>query len=304
MAAFYDTFPLWLRLLAPFIMGTVVGSFVNVLIYRIPEDISIVAPPSMCPNCKHRLGPADLVPLFSFLASGRKCRYCAQPISWRYFSIETLTGVVFALTIWQFGATLNGALLCVLFASLIASFFIDLGHFIIPDELNYFAIAIGLARAAVGGGAFAGNLVGMPLRGAAPSMGAALVGLFGLSLLLIFITKAGNVMFRKQVAEQQKQWEEQGMLEEGEELEAMGFGDVKLAAAMGANLGLVGGMVGLLVGVAAGAVIGLGMKLSKRLEGHAIPFGPYLIAGTAAAVFWGPTMVQWYLGYLGQRGVG
>jgi leader peptidase (prepilin peptidase)/N-methyltransferase len=198
----------------------------------------------------------------------------------------------------------NGALLCVLFAALIASFFIDLGHFIIPDELNYFAVAVGLARAAVGGSPFGGNLAGMPLGTAPPSMGAALAGMAGLALLLIVITKAGNVMFRKQVAEQQQQWAEQGMLEEGEELEAMGFGDVKLAAAMGANLGFVGGLVGLLVGVTAGAVIGLAMKMSKRLEGHAIPFGPYLIAGTAVAVFWGPAMVHWYLGYLGQRGLG
>lgn len=299
MTELYETFPLWLRLLAPFIMGTVVGSFVNVLIYRIPEDISIITPPSMCPKCKHRLGAPDLVPLLSFLAAGRKCRYCSQPVSWRYFSIEFLTGAVFAITIWQFGPTANAVLLCALFASLIASFFIDMGHFIIPDELNYFGIAIGLMRAAVADRPFAANIYGRPEIGQAPSMGAALAGAAGLSLLLLVITKAGNVMFRKQVAAQQQQWEESGMLDEGEELEAMGLGDVKLAAAMGANLGLVGGLVGVFIGFGAGAIVGILLKLSKRLEGHAIPFGPYLIAGTAAALFYGPPLVTWYLGRMG-----
>ena len=299
MTALYETFPLWLRLLAPFIMGTVVGSFVNVIIYRIPEDISIITPPSMCPKCKHRLVAPDLVPLFSFLASGRKCRYCGQPVSWRYFSIEFLTGVVFAVTVWQFGATPNAILLCALFASLIASFFIDLGHFIIPDELNYFGIAVGLMRAATTNRSFGDNLYGRPEIGQAPSMGAALIGMAGLVLLLLIITKAGNVMFRKQVAAQQQQWEESGMLDEGEELEAMGLGDVKLAAAMGANLGLAGGLVGLFIGFGAGAIVGIFLKMSKRLEGHAIPFGPYLIAGTVAALFYGAPIVTWYLSRMG-----
>jgi leader peptidase (prepilin peptidase)/N-methyltransferase len=299
MDALFQTFPLWLRLLAPFIMGTVVGSFVNVLIYRIPEDISIVTPPSMCPRCKHRLLAPDLVPLFSFLASRRKCRYCGEPISWRYFSIEFLTGAVFAVTVWQFGLTGNGVLLCALFAALIAAFFIDLGHFIIPDELNYFCIGVGLLRAAVADRPFAEDLAGRPVMNAAPSMGAALVGAVALAVLLLLITKLGNVMFRKQVAAQQKQWEDAGMLDEGEELEAMGIGDVKLAAAMGANLGLLGGLLGLFIGFGAGAIVGIALKVSRRLEGHAIPFGPYLIAGTTGAVFYGPAIVTWYLGRLG-----
>jgi prepilin signal peptidase PulO-like enzyme (type II secretory pathway) len=127
-----------------------------------------------------------------------------------------------------------------------------------------------------------------------------LLGAVGLSGLLLLITKGGTLIFRKQIEEQQRQWDEEGILEEGEELEAMGLGDVKLAAAMGANLGLVGGLIALFIGVAAGALVGLALKASKRLEGHAIPFGPYLIAGTVATLFFGPEILRWYLRLIGQ----
>ncbi|HEY3268193.1 MAG TPA: prepilin peptidase [Armatimonadota bacterium] len=295
MTTWFDILPIWFVLPAAFVFGTVVGSFVNVLIYRIPEDISVVTPPSMCPKCKHRLRAPDLVPLFSFLAAGRKCRYCGEPVSWRYFSIELLTGLVFMLTVWQFGFGANGMLLCLLLASFIGSFIIDLGHFIIPDELNYFGVCVGLLRAAAGGHSAMDNPWGLPAFGLPPSLGASAIGAVGLAGLLFLLSKGGTLLFRKQVAEQQKQWDEQGLLDEGEELEAMGLGDVKLAAAMGANLGLVGGLVGLFVGVTLGAVVGILLKLSKRLRGHAIPFGPYLILGTLAALFWGPAFVTWYL---------
>jgi leader peptidase (prepilin peptidase)/N-methyltransferase len=300
MPSSFDLLPLWFVLPAAFIFGAVIGSFVNVLIYRIPEDISVVTPPSRCPHCEHQLGTRDLFPLFSYLASGRKCRYCRAPISSQYFWIELLTGLVFVATVWKFGFFADGILLCLFMASLIASFFIDLQHFIIPDELNYFGIAIGVLRALVGPHNQWIGFWGLPQGDTTLTIPAVLVGAVGLSGLLFLLTKGGTLIFRKQIAEQQKQWDEEGLLEEGEELEAMGMGDVKLAAAMGANLGLVGGLIGLFIGVAAGAVVGVALKASKRLEGHAIPFGPYLIAGTVATLFFGPEILRWYLHLIGQ----
>lgn len=300
MPSSFDLLPAWFVLPVAFIFGTVVGSFVNVLIYRIPEGISVVTPPSRCPHCEHQLAPRDLIPLLSFLMAGRKCRYCGAPVSWQYFWIELLTGLMFMATITVAGPTLNGVLLCLFVASLIASFFIDLWHFIIPDELNYFGVIVGVLRALVGPHAQWIDFWGRPVTKTSHTIPAVLLGAVALPALLWLITKGGTLMFRKQIAEQQKQWDEAGILEEGEELEAMGMGDVKLAAAMGANLGFIGGLVGLFIGVALGAVVGIFLKASKRLEGHAIPFGPYLIAGTMATLFFGPEILRWYLRLIGQ----
>jgi leader peptidase (prepilin peptidase)/N-methyltransferase len=260
-----------------------------------PLGLSVVSPPSRCPSCQHQLGAIDLVPLLSFLSTGGKCRYCGAPVSWGYFRIELLTGIVFSGTIWRFGYGPNGILLCLLFAALIAAFFIDLRHFIIPDELNTAAVVIGVLRGLAGPERFSAEWAGTPDRWMRLGLLESVVGAAALSLLLWLITKGGTLMFRKQVMEQQRRWDEEGMLEEGEELEAMGLGDVKLAAAMGANLGLAGGLVALFLGVTAGALVGVALKLGRRLEGHAIPFGPYLVAGTFATMFFGARIVAWYL---------
>ena len=127
--------------------GICIGSFLNVVIYRLPLGQSVAEPVwSYCPNCKHRLSTLDLVPLVSFLALGRKCRYCRTPISWRYFGVELLTGVLFALVYLHDGPNT----LCIfdaLFVSLLVPiFFIDLEQFIIPNELCALGVALGLIR--------------------------------------------------------------------------------------------------------------------------------------------------------------
>jgi len=141
-----------------FIFGLNIGSFLNVVIWRLPRGGSIAKPTwSYCPNCEHRLGTADLVPVFSFLVLGRKCRYCKQPISWRYASIEMLTALLFMAVTWKCfqipnvgnlavfqQASIDAAFYCLFVAALICVFFIDLEHFIIPDGLNLTAACIGL----------------------------------------------------------------------------------------------------------------------------------------------------------------
>lgn len=295
MPPWTDILPAWFVLPAAFLMGTLVGSFVNVLIYRLPEGQSVVTPPSRCPGCGHRLGTWDLVPLLSFLAAGRKCRYCREPVSWQYFWIELLTGITFLAVIWRFGLTMNGLLLCALLAVWIAALVIDLRHFIIPDALNLTGIAIAVLRAISAEHTSVYGSWGPRPIGTAPTAVEAVVGGAGLAGLLWLITKGGTLLFRRQVEEQQRQWDEEGLLEEGEQLEAMGMGDVYLAAAMGANLGLLGGLVALFVSVGAGALYGIALKAANRLRGHAIPFGPFLILGAVASLFYGERMLAWYL---------
>lgn len=300
MSSWYHTLPAWFVLSAAFLLGTVVGSFVNVLIYRLPEGESVVEPPSRCPHCGHQLSAVDLVPLLSFLISGRKCRYCKAPVSSQYFWIELLTGLVFMAAAWRFGVGMNGILMAAYLATLIAAFVIDLRHFIIPDELNFAGIAIALLGAISAQHESVYGFWG-PIRnigGKAPTAVEVVVGALGLSGFLWLVTKGGTLLFRKQVAAQQEKWDAEGMLEEGEELEAMGMGDVKMAAAMGANLGLAGGFLALFLAVSAGAIVGLVMKLTRRLEGHAIPFGPFLIFGTVVTMFWGSRLIAWYMARL------
>lgn len=137
------------------LFGLNIGSFLNVVIWRLPRGGSLSTPTwSYCPRCEHRLGALDLFPVLSFLALRARCRYCRAPISWRYPSIELLTGVLFAAVAWRFGAgsgedmaaSLDIGFGCLFVAMLICVFFIDLEHFIIPDGLNVSGLLIGLAH--------------------------------------------------------------------------------------------------------------------------------------------------------------
>lgn len=145
---------LWIMgLVVALAYGVVIGSFLNVVIWRLPRGGSIAYPTwSYCPTCQHRLGVVDLVPLASFLALGRKCRYCRQPISWRYFGVEALTGLGFLAVFWRFQTSLtlvsvlNVIFYVLFFSVLVAVLFIDLDCFIIPDELSFTAFLIGLVH--------------------------------------------------------------------------------------------------------------------------------------------------------------
>ena len=141
----------WFWYLVVFGYGTMVGSFLNVLIYRMPLGLSVSRPPSHCPNCNTLLRWWDNVPLLSFLSLGAKCRYCRIPISWRYFGVELLTGALWVTLFWRLsgdtGVSWVNYVACALFASvLVALIFIDLDHFFVPDELNLVGFVLGLAR--------------------------------------------------------------------------------------------------------------------------------------------------------------
>ncbi|TBH15246.1 prepilin peptidase [Thermus thermamylovorans] len=131
------------------VLGLLVGSFLNVVVHRLPKGESIVFPPSRCPRCGHRLGPMDLVPVLSYLALGGRCRYCGKPISPRYPLVEALTGGLFLLASLHYPPSLEALLVFAFLSLLVALAFIDLDTFELPDGLTYGLLLLGLLAAAL-----------------------------------------------------------------------------------------------------------------------------------------------------------
>jgi leader peptidase (prepilin peptidase)/N-methyltransferase len=269
-----------------FALGTAVGSFLNVCIYRLPRDESVVAPPSHCPQCGVRLRAVDLIPLLSFIALGRKCRSCGGAIRWRYFAVELITGVVF-LVAWEACGRGIQVLPCWIFAAaIIAVVFTDLDHMIIPDSL----VIAGLAAAGLSEGmavltgrqallsvGIPGTEVGLPRFVAGGVVGVA---------VFVFIRAFSQLLFRR---------------------EGMGLGDVKLAGAIGAMLGPGLALLSFGLAIVAGAVVGvvlLALRVRRRME--YLPFGPFL-AAAAVVVLLAPDFMRsastsLYRGWLGLFG--
>lgn len=239
-----------------FVLGTILGSFLNVVIYRLPRRQSLVRPGSHCPRCGAPVRPADNIPLLSFVLLRGRCRACRTPIGWRYPLVEATAGVLLVL-IWStyapagaWLALVSGAVLAL---SLLAVFFIDLDHQIVPNAITYPGLAAGLALSAL-----QGRIV--PAVVAAAGAGA-------FFLLIALVSRGG-----------------------------MGGGDIKLAAMMGAFLGWPGIAVGLLVGFLVGAAAGLVlMAARKRSRKDPIPFGPALAVGGVVALLAGDVLLRWWL---------
>jgi leader peptidase (prepilin peptidase) / N-methyltransferase len=252
----------------PFILGFVLlfglafGSFFNVLIYRLPNDMSLLKPPSHCPKCDNPIKFYDNIPILSFIILGGKCRRCGVKISWRYPAVEALTGILAVIAIYHFGFTIKGLEAAMLSLLFVPIFFIDLEHWIIPDSLDLPWILVGLALAFVSGGfvGWKGALIGAIVGG----------GLFFL------IMQLGKVAFKK---------------------EAMGFGDVKFAAMLGAFLG---GWKLLLIMILAsflGSVVGVTLIISSNKKGKPtyVPFGPFLVIAALIAIYFGDSIIGAYL---------
>ena len=132
-----------------FILGTVVGSFLNVCIYRLPREESVIWPASKCPHCAHPIRWFDNVPILSFFILRGRCRDCQGEISVRYATIETLTGIIFLWVSVFFGWTAHGVVALILFCSLLVASVVDLEHQIIPDEISFGGLAVGLILSSV-----------------------------------------------------------------------------------------------------------------------------------------------------------
>jgi leader peptidase (prepilin peptidase)/N-methyltransferase len=264
-----------------FLFGLIIGSFLNVVIHRVPRGESIVTPRSHCPSCNHQIPWYENVPLVSYLALRGRCRQCGIRISFRYFVVESLTGVAFALLAAVFGAGLLFAKYAVFAALMIALMVIDLDARLLPDVITFPGMAAGLAFSLIvevndGSMRLLARLFQYP---DAPALllspaDALLGGLFGAGLLWFLREAFWRLRHR----------------------EGLGFGDVKLMALVGFFLGLKLTMLTILLGSLAGSVIGGGyMLLSGKDRKYELPFGTFLGAMALLCALWGKGIVHWYL---------
>jgi leader peptidase (prepilin peptidase)/N-methyltransferase len=244
--------------------GLVVGSFLNVVVHRVPRRESIVKPRSRCPSCETQIATRDNIPVLSWLILRGRCRHCGQPISGRYPMMELATGAVFAAIAARFGVDIVVPAYLVFAGGLIALAAIDLEHRTLPNRILYPVTGAVLALLAVA--ASVDDRWGSLLRAGA---GAALafVSLFA----IWFVYPKG-----------------------------MGFGDVRLAGLIGLGIGWLGlrqVAVGLFLGFLIGAVVGIGLVVAAGQNRKTrIPFGPFMALGALIAVLWGQDLVRLWLG--------
>lgn len=251
-----------------FIIGLLIGSFLNVCIYRIPRVESIVFPSSHCTRCGHELSWFELIPVVSYLALRGRCRSCQTSISIRYPLIELLTGAVFLLLFRHFGLTVPFMGYAFMMAALIVVFFIDLDHMIIPDKIVIATAMAGILLAVC-------NVFSpLPIYGDDnwwnPFLGA-LVG----SGFLCLVGMLGSLIFKTD--------------------EAMGGGDIKIMLPIGLFLGWRLTILTLFLAVLLGGLLGmllLAFKLTSRKA--SIPFGPFIVVASLVAVMWGYQIIDFY----------
>ena len=269
--------------LAAGLLGLLVGSFLNVVIHRLPimmerdwagqcaelkgeaapvfEPLSLVRPRSRCPHCGHQISALENIPVISWLLLRGRCKACAAPISPRYPLIEAVSGLLFALSAWHFGFTAAGLGALVLIAALLALTAIDFDTQLLPDDITLPLLWIGLALNAFN--------VYTDLKSAVFGAMAGYLSLWGVYWLFkIFTGKEG-----------------------------MGYGNFKLLAALGAWLGWQMLPLTILLSSFVGAVVGIAMMVFARHGRNVpIPFGPYLAAAGIIALVWGKPLTRAYLG--------
>lgn len=273
----------WLLPVVAALFGAIVGSFLNVVIHRLPAGDSIVFPGSHCPRCGAPIRPWDNIPVFGWIALGGRCRDCREPIAPRYPLVELANALLWAALALRFGLGFQLFAYATLCSALLAITLIDVDHWIIPDAITLPGIVVGLAASFFQpprGSFFAEFLyrrLGLDhLPGFLASLGfwdslAALLLGGGLFYLVAVVSRGG-----------------------------MGGGDIKLTAMMGAFLGMRDLGVAVFIGLLAGSAIGISLMIAgRKTRKDAIPFGPFLALGGVCAAFWGRTLVDWYLNVRG-----
>ena len=260
--------------------GACIGSFLNVCIYRIPLGLSVVKPRSHCPHCQNMITWHDNIPFLSFVVLKGKCRHCGKDISWRYFLVEMLTACLFFLVWLQLGyaprpfgfVPISEFWVVPIYwlgvGGLILGTFVDFDHMIIPDRVTIGGTIVGLILSAIVPALHGQN---SPLGGVLASASGAILG----GGILWSIAGIGAFIFKK---------------------EAMGMGDVKLMAAIGAFLGWRSVLFTLMIASFIGATVGITLIIlgKNEMKGR-IPFGPYLSLAALLWMFWGPSIWGWYL---------
>mgnify|MGYP001430220774 CR=1 FL=1 len=254
--------PLFLVLGVVFILGSSIGSFLNVCIYRVPNGESIVSPPSSCPKCKNRLRWYHNIPVLGYAFLGGRCGFCGLPISLRYPFVEILTGALFLLVFYYFCFCPLSFVYWLFLSLLIVVSFIDLDHQVIPDVISIPGIFLGLICSFL-----------IPWIDWFDSfLGAFLGAAILLSIALLYKYLVGR--------------------------DGMGMGDVKLLAMLGSFLGWKSIFPIVFLASLIGTVIGVPLMMARRQTGAlALPFGPFLAFAATIYLFWGEAIIQWYLGF-------
>lgn len=243
------------------LFGLCVGSFLNVVIGRLPAGRSIAHPASSCPRCGNPIAWYDNLPVLSYLLLRARCRSCRDPISWRYPMVEILCTVLFAMAYVRFGLSLQLATALILLSALIAITGIDLDHQIIPDVLSLPGIALGLLLSLGPGGIGPGD--------------SALGALVGGGVFIVIIVGSSLVLGQP----------------------GMGMGDVKLGAMLGAFLGWKLALLSVLLSVLVGGPLAASLLATGRKgRKDPLPFGPFLALGGTVSLFWGDALLAWYFG--------
>jgi leader peptidase (prepilin peptidase) / N-methyltransferase len=246
------------------VLGILIGSFLNVLIHRVPIGESIVSPRSACPSCHTPIAPRDNIPIVSWLILRGRCRNCGTRISIRYPAVEALAGVTFAVVGARFGFEIIVPAVLVFTAGSIALAAIDLEHHRLPDRIVFPTLALEGALLVL-----AAIVDDRPRSILMAGVGAAIAAGF---LFIVWFAVP----------------------------RALGFGDVKYGLVLGALLGWFGlghVVLGLFLGYLGGAFIGIGLMIAKRkARGVIMPFGPSLALGAWIAALWGTAILDWYRG--------
>ena len=241
------------------LLGLLIGSFLNVVIWRVPRHESIVSPPSRCLGCEQLIRPYDNIPVLSWLILRGKCRNCKTKISARYPLVEAGTAILWGLLAWRFAGSWALPAYLVLAAGLVALSLIDLDTFLLPNRIVYpltVAVTVLFGAAGVVGGV--GDFRRALLSG---------LGVFAVFLLLHLISPRG-----------------------------MGFGDVKFSFVLGIALGWVSpatAFLGIFMGFLLGSVVGIGLIATKvKTRKDHVPFGPFMALGTLIALLVGPQILR------------
>ncbi|HOP40700.1 MAG TPA: prepilin peptidase [Geobacteraceae bacterium] len=250
-----------------FIVGAVVGSFLNVCIYRIPRDESIVFPASHCPACGAGIRPFDNIPLLSYLVLRGKCRACGNRISWQYPAVELISALLTLLLFLKLHFSPTFFVLFLFCMALVVITFIDLEHQIIPDRISLSGIVLGFASSFI-----------LPWL----SWKSSLIGIIAGGGSLLLVAYGYQLLTKK---------------------EGMGGGDIKLLAMMGAFLGWRAIPFIIFTSSLFGSIVGVSLMLARKKDSQLpIPFGPFLAFGAVLYIFYGGRLIQWYFSLGGSIG--
>ena len=250
--------PTWVLIALAAILGAAIGSFLNVCIHRLPREMSVAWPPSSCPHCGRTLAWYENIPIGAYLVLRGRCRTCRAPIGMRYPIVEAVTSAMFAAACWYYGPGLLLASRLVLGCALIVLFSVDLEHHLLPNAITLPGIVVGFAFSLFTAPGWIDSLLGIALGGG--------------SLLAMFYA-----------------W----LWLRGEE--ALGMGDPKMLAMIGAFLGWQMTLLTLVFASFTGSLLGVALIAMRRASMQSLlPFGCFLAIGAAAAATIGPSFLHWY----------